>query len=44
VFNEEGKASLTPPFAARIAAKRGAGGIIQLYDADGRVTKEIDAK
>jgi hypothetical protein len=44
VFNAENKASMTPPMAARITAKRGNGGVIRLYDAEGRESREINPK
>lgn len=44
VFNEEGKPSRTPPFAARLSAKRGTGGAVLLYDTAGNEVKAIQSK
>jgi hypothetical protein len=44
VFNEEGKPTRTPPFAARLSAKRGMGGVVLLYDSGGNEVKAIQSK
>jgi hypothetical protein len=44
VFGEQDKTTPTPPFAARITARRGAGGAIMLFDAAGHEGKLIHAK
>jgi hypothetical protein len=44
VFAEQGKSTSTPPIAARLTAKRGAGGAVMLYDAAGNEGKQIGPK
>lgn len=44
VFNAQGNPSLTPPFAARITAKRGVGGEVILYNPDGTESKSLQPR
>lgn len=44
VFNAQGNPSLTPPFAARITAKRGVGGEVVLYNPDGTESKTLQPR
>ena len=44
VFNDQGAASTTPPFAARLTAKEGIGGRLILFNPDGKEGKVIDPK
>jgi hypothetical protein len=44
VFNAQGNQTMTPPFAARITAKRGVGGEVILYNPDGTEGKAIQPK
>jgi hypothetical protein len=42
VYNDQGSASSTPPFAARLTAKQGIGGRLVLFNPKGQEAKVID--